>query len=947
MAQLVLGVAGAVVGGMFGAPQLGWAIGAAIGGMFAPTQKSSGPRLTDLKVTASEYGAPIPYIVAHPRVAGTVVWASDKREISTTTRQGKGGGAEMTTYSYEIDLLIMLSDNPIVGVRRIWSSGALVWSSADESDDDTISASEDATSWRAMRVHTGAQDQLPDPTYEAAVGAGNAPAYRGRGTLMLEGLQLGNGGQLPNLTFEIFTRGVAGSSDAYREDYSQATGIESFGYVLQSGSLADFELAPIPTGTGLLCRSRYNTQVGRIRKAIPITAAARIAFDVCVTNPRNDDAGILELYSGATRVFSFNARRELSVDAAGRSTIAVGPGRASIAAATLEMGVWYRVEAAVDGAAEIAEWTIRSGATVVASGTVATPAFSVDAISYTVDETAIFSETSEVIYADIEVGSRARALQEPERLDDVVRALCVRSGIDASLIDAAALQAQWVHAMAIQPASIASVLQQLATAYYFECVESDKLYFRRRGGAPVATIPYAHTGAEALLTVEEANDLELPSQVNVTYLNLSNAYQQGNEVSDRLTTDSTAVSNVQLAMGLTPAAAKAIADTAVLDQTLAARTLRTALDARYAALEPTDVVVINDSAGLGHRARVIKVGDAAGVRSLDLVTDDARVLRELGITGDDYDGDYTVVPLAATDLAVLDIPLLRDRDDNPGVYVAGDGLRGRWPGYLLARDGVQLGTVTTGAAMGVVAEAMTDWQSLLIDESNALTVTVNPGDQLVSITHAEMAASTLNYAAIGAPGRWEIVQYQRAQLLADGVYRVSGLARGRLGTEHLRGTHAAGDHFVALDGNGMQRDVGNLAEIGLPRTYTGTTLGARADSGTVVTITPTWQGLRPLSPVGARQLLQASGDIAITWGRRSRYVSNVLLGVMPLAEAAEAYEVDIFDGASVVRTLTASTTAVNYTQADQVADFGAPVTSVAVRIYQISASVGRGQPASI
>lgn len=947
MAQLVLGVAGAVVGGMFGAPQIGWAIGAAIGGMLAPPQKSSGPRLTDLKVTASEYGAGIPYIVAHPRIAGTVVWASDKREIATTTRQGKGGGAEYTSYSYEIDLLIMLSDNPIVGVRRIWSSGALVWSTADESDDETIAASEDATTWRAMRVHTGAQDQLPDPTYEAAVGIGNAPAYRGRGTVMLEGVQLGSGGQLPNLTFEVFTRGVAGSSAAYVEDYSQASGIESFGYVLESGSLGDFQLTAIPTGKGLLCRTRYSTQVGRIRKPIPVTAAARIAFDVCLTNPRNDDAGILELYSGSTRVFSFNARRELSVDAAGRATIAVGPGRAAGPAIALETAAWYSVEVTVDGAAEIANWSISTAGAVVASGVVATPAFSVDAISYTVDETAIFSETSEVIYAHIEVGSRSRALQEPERLDDVVRALCVRSGIDTALIDATSLQTQWVHAMAIQPTTAAAVLGQLATAHYFECVESDKLYFRRRGGAPVATIPYAHVEAQALLTVEEANDMELPSQVNVSYINLSNAYQQGNELSDRLTTESTAVSNVQLAMGITPAFAKAIADTSVLDQTLAARTLRTALDTRYSALEPTDVLMLVDSAGLSHRARIIRVSDAAGVRSLELVTDDARVLRELGITGVDYDGDYTVVPLAATDLAVLDIPLLRDQDDAPGLYVAGDGKRGRWPGYLLLRDGAQLGTATTGAVMGVVAEAMTDWQSLLIDERNAITVTVNPGDELVSITHAELATSTLNYAAIGAPGRWEIVQYQRAALLSEGVYRVSGLARGRLGTEHLRGTHAAGDRFVSLDGAGLLRDVANLADLGVPRTYTGITLGARADTGTVATVSPTWEGLRPLSPVGARQLLQDNGDIAITWGRRSRYVSNALLGVLPLAEASEAYEVDILNGATVVRTLTASSPAVNYTAAQQTADFGAPITSVTARIYQLSASVGRGQPANI
>jgi hypothetical protein len=49
------------------------------------------------------------------------------------------------------------------------------------------------------------------------------------------------------------------------------------------------------------------------------------------------------------------------------------------------------------------------------------------------------------------------------------------------------------------------------------------------------------------------------------------------------------------------------------------------------------------------------------------------------------------------------------------------------------------------------------------------------------------------------------------------------------------------------------------------------------------------------------------------------------------------------NGASVVRTLTSSTAAVTYTAAQQTADFGAPQSSYTVRVYQISASYGRGQ----
>ena len=74
---------------------------------------------------------------------------------------------------------------------------------------------------------------------------------------------------------------------------------------------------------------------------------------------------------------------------------------------------------------------------------------------------------------------------------------------------------------------------------------------------------------------------------------------------------------------------------------------------------------------------------------------------------------------------------------------------------------------------------------------------------------------------------------------------------------------------------------------------------------------------------------------ADTWGA----------GDVPLAEDSEAYEVEIRDGSTVKRTLTTSTTSVLYTAAQQTADWGAPLgpgQSLSIRIYQLSALIGRG-----
>jgi len=65
-----------------------------------------------------------------------------------------------------------------------------------------------------------------------------------------------------------------------------------------------------------------------------------------------------------------------------------------------------------------------------------------------------------------------------------------------------------------------------------------------------------------------------------------------------------------------------------------------------------------------------------------------------------------------------------------------------------------------------------------------------------------------------------------------------------------------------------------------------------------------------------------------------------------LNEDTEAYEIDIFDSGSpdgiVLRTLTATTPTVTYPHAQIVTDFGSPPPELVVKIYQMSAVVGRG-----
>ncbi len=82
------------------------------------------------------------------------------------------------------------------------------------------------------------------------------------------------------------------------------------------------------------------------------------------------------------------------------------------------------------------------------------------------------------------------------------------------------------------------------------------------------------------------------------------------------------------------------------------------------------------------------------------------------------------------------------------------------------------------------------------------------------------------------------------------------------------------------------------------------------------------------------------------WIRRTRLDGDSWeADEVPLAEAAERYEVDILDGTTVRRVLQSSTTQVLYPSADEIEDFGAPLAAISLRVVQMSALVGRGYPA--
>jgi hypothetical protein len=95
--------------------------------------------------------------------------------------------------------------------------------------------------------------------------------------------------------------------------------------------------------------------------------------------------------------------------------------------------------------------------------------------------------------------------------------------------------------------------------------------------------------------------------------------------------------------------------------------------------------------------------------------------------------------------------------------------------------------------------------------------------------------------------------------------------------------------------------------------------------------------------VGLRAVAQTSGDVTISWVRRARIDGGLRDFVeIPLMEQAEQYQLQIFNGATVVRNWLVTTPNTTYLLADQIADFGLNPSVLTVAVTQLSTWVGQG-----
>lgn len=496
-------------------------------------------------------------------------------------------------------------------------------------------------------------------------------------------------------------------------------------------------------------------------------------------------------------------------------------------------------------------------------------------------------------------------------------------------------------------------LQPLELAFFFDAVESgEKIIFRPRGSGSQVVELSADDLVEdrpnaGLLRLTRGQETELPGSAKIIYASAANEYRQAVVEARRLAGASGRVAQADLALVLEAEQAAAIADAWLFESWVARERASFILPPSKMALEPSDVVRIADKG----RSRLLRVTDVAdrGAREIEALSIDPALY---SLVEGPARAARTAPPAPSGQPLgfFLDLPLLRgDEPEHAGYFVASQS---PWPGGVaLFRSptdtGFSLESVAAASAVtGELLDALPPGPVGRFDRGNRVRVQLDHGE--LALAEELQLLGGVNTAAIrNADGEWELLQFQSATLVGTGTYELSGLLRGQAGSEGaMYADVLSGAPFVLITQALARVDL-LPGEIGLAFNWRFGPANRDLGDPSYVLQQHAFRGvgLRPLSPVHLRGKRNESGDLELSWVRRTRIGGDSWeASEVPLAEGDERYEIDILDGSTVRRTLVATTPAATYSAAQQTEDFDSLPSAIMVRAYQLSSVWGRGAP---
>lgn len=539
-------------------------------------------------------------------------------------------------------------------------------------------------------------------------------------------------------------------------------------------------------------------------------------------------------------------------------------------------------------------------------------------------------------------------------LRSIVEEISVDAGLDLSEIDVSTMADVSVPGYKTGgDKSRRSQIEQLQLLYVFDGIERNgKVVFKQRDFTKVLPVSldaigaYENSPSSEAYTATRIDERELPVRLTVKYLSADKEYQQGVMSAFRQLTLSRNEKSLDAEFVLTDSQAKTLADTRLYEAWVGRTKYEFSLGSQYAHVLPGDILELNLANDRKALVAVSKI--SYGKPGIIKIQAESTYASTYTVVTRDVDPEPEVQPApAATAMTVefLDIPQLPGdvgaTEDTmyvaatASVYYGASVFRSNDNGLTYSLNLYRIPQAT----MGVTSSALGNGPTAFWDYANTLDVVLGSGT--LESRPALDVFNGFNAALVGD----EIIQFTTAILIAQNTYRLSGLLRGRLGTEQKMSGHRIGERFVLLSSS-------TLGKLTIPSSDWFQTRLFRVGPATLPMTNSLYQDKQvncqgiaalPLSPSHVRGVRDDSGNLTISWIRRTRsdgiwkdYVD------VPLGEKSEVYEIEVMNGETVKRTLRTTVSTAYYSASDQTVDFGSVQSQVRVRIYQLSETRGRG-----
>jgi len=630
MASLVLNVAATYFTGgssiwlQIGAHLAASYVGSAIDQkLFGTTQHGYGPTLAQQNVQASTLGQMKPLVKGSARLSGNMIWSTPYIQTATTVNVanggggggGKGGGggsSTSTTYTYSQSLAVALGDMPIVGIRRIWATGRLIYDAGSDSP-SAIAASNAAQT--AFTIYTGTETQTPNSFIQAYMASAQNQYYFlctpmstadmqvtvGAGVLKVGTGLVRTMPQVVTLApWAWYLPNVEGRID--RVVINQTTGVAS----VLTGVVSSPPYPPaIPEGYIPACRVRFDQMPNPALAPYITQIAAATSSQITNGGPAGWAPSIAYGYDPTNFAGSFvYASGNLYMCVVGGISGPVAPsGTGSVS----------------DGAC-----TWQYVGTAQTAPPVPTPAY---------------RGTPYIVFYNFQLAQTGNTTPNFEfevvegttDLGQIVTYFAGLASLLPSQLDVTHLTGTTVGGILITSQSSArSVMQPLASAFFFDAVESDGLVkFVKRGGSSAVTIPENDMAARgngvALpenLTIVRKPELELPRTLTLSYPDIDNSFLVGSKYHRMQSTQSILAATLQIPVSMHASDAQDIVAKLLNIAWNERTTFSFTASKKYCKYEPTDIVVLEKGTGIYEARLTSKDESAPGIVTFTAVMED-------------------------------------------------------------------------------------------------------------------------------------------------------------------------------------------------------------------------------------------------------------------------------------------------------------------------------------